>query len=178
MKDSNINFHLMSAFKGAMEFFTSQAKKRTNTFRLMEGMVIVDYACGPGYYAIEYAKVVGNCGKVYAVDIQPIAVKSIQQKSAKLGIHNIEAILATGYVCPLKNEVADIVTALDVFFMIDDPTAFLNELSRISKPNGILILDDGHQSRIKTKEKLRQANIWEIAEETKDHIKCRKIFLN
>ena len=99
-----------------------------------------------------------------------LAVKAVEKKAAKFGLRNIEAKLANGYDSSLKTGTADVVSALDVFSAIENSTAFLTELGRICKPDGILILDDGHQSREKTKEKLRQANVWEIVEETKGHL--------
>jgi len=40
-------------------------------------------------------------------------------------------------------------------------------LSRISKEDAILVIDDGHQSRKTTKEKIENAGIWKIIEEKK-----------
>ena len=138
-------------------------------------MTIVDYACGSGQYAVEYAKIVGNQGKVYAVDINPLAFKESIERAESSGLHNIEIRLANGFDSTLETGIADVVTALDVFFMIENPADFLAELNRICKPDGILIIDDGHQPRSKTIEILYQINIWEIFEETRDHLKCKKI---
>jgi hypothetical protein len=51
----------------------------------------------------------------------------------------------------------------------------LKELGRILKPDGTLVMDDGHQSRVMTKKKLKDAGIFKIVEESKNHLKCRKI---
>lgn len=61
-----------------------------------------------------------------------------------------------------------------MFFKIKDHKSFLQELSRISKENAILVIDDGHQSRKTTKEKIRSVGVWTIIEEKKDHLKCTK----
>ena len=172
---SGINFRIMSALMWIAEFFTGYKKKKARKFGLEEGMTVVDYACGPGWFTMEYAKIVGSPGKVYAIDIHPLAVKAVEQKSAKLGLCNVEARQVRGYDSTLETGIADVVSALDVFFMIENPAAFLTELSRICKQDGVLILDDGHQSRKKTKEKLQQANLWEIIEETRHWLKCKKI---
>lgn len=172
---SDSHFRIMNAFINVVEFFAKTKQKRARTFGLKEGMTVVDYACGSGWYTLEYSKIVGTYGKVYAVDIHPLAVKAINQKSAKLGLCNVEAKLARGYDSTLEMGIADVVTALDVFFKIENPAAFLTELSRICKPDGVLIIDDGHQSRTETKEKLRQANVWVIMEESKTLLKCRQV---
>jgi ubiquinone/menaquinone biosynthesis C-methylase UbiE len=69
------------------------------------------------------------------------------------------------------------VIALDMFFMIENPNDFLNELYRILKKDGILVIDDGHQSRKKTKRKVMDSGIWEIVEERKDCLMCMKVLI-
>jgi len=41
------------------------------------------------------------------------------------------------------------------------------------KKDGVLIIDDGHQSRKETKGKINGSGIWTIAVETRDHLKCK-----
>jgi ubiquinone/menaquinone biosynthesis C-methylase UbiE len=60
-----------------------------------------------------------------------------------------------------------------MFFAIRDQKAFLGELKRITKPTGMLVIDDGHQPRSTTKEQIAAAGGWKIVDETKDHITCR-----
>ena len=60
-----------------------------------------------------------------------------------------------------------------MFFVIKNPTAFLRELKRIAKPDGVLVIDDGHQSREETLRKIEASGHWVVFEESKDHLKCR-----
>ena len=41
------------------------------------GFYILDYGCGAGSYTIPAAQLVGNSGKVYALDIHPLAVQRV-----------------------------------------------------------------------------------------------------
>ncbi len=70
---------------------------------------------------------------------------------------------------------ADVVYALDMFHMIEQPNEFLTELSRLVKRDGTIIIEDGHQPRTETIQKIEQSGILRIFEETKSHVKCRKI---
>lgn len=168
-------FRAMSLVMRIGEWIYPFARKRTQTFPIKPGMTVVDYACGPGRYTMEFAKRVGHEGKVVAVDIQALGLQAIEKKAESQGIKNIKTQLAKGYDSALEPEMADIVFALDVFFMIENPTEFLRELRRICKNDGILILDDGHQSRAATKRKLAESNAWRIAEETRGFLKCVKL---
>jgi DNA-binding CsgD family transcriptional regulator len=62
-----------------------------------------------------------------------------------------------------------------MFFSVRQPAVFLKELHRITKPEGMLVLDDGHQRRATTKEKLLSSGYWQIVEETRDHLKCKPV---
>jgi ubiquinone/menaquinone biosynthesis C-methylase UbiE len=60
-----------------------------------------------------------------------------------------------------------------MFHMVSNPNGFLQELHRLIKPGGILYLEDGHQPRSLTREKIMNSGSWEIQEETKTFIKCK-----
>lgn len=179
MKDSELmsdrGFKLMNFTFKIIDFFFPYVNKRAKTFGIKEGMTIIDYGCGPGRYTVPFAKLVGKRGKVIAVDIKDIALRELEKKIKKYDINNVEVKLAKGYESKIESGIADMVFAIDMFFKIKDPKMFLQELGRIGKKNAVLVIDDGHQSRKTTKEKIRNADIWEIIEEKKDHLKCKKI---
>ena len=172
-KMSNTSFKMMNWTFKVIDFFYPYIKKRIKKFGLEEGMTVVDYGCGPGRYSIEFAKLVGEKGKVYAVDIHELAIEAVKRKTKKMGLRNVEPILVSGYDSNIPSNTADVVCAIDMFFIIKNPTEFLGELRRITKNDGTLIIDDGHQSRSVTKEKLLDSGLWNIYEETSDHLKCK-----
>jgi len=45
-----------------------------------EGMKVLDVGCGPGFFSVELAKMVGTNGKVYAVDLQEGMLQKLQNK--------------------------------------------------------------------------------------------------
>lgn len=60
-----------------------------------------------------------------------------------------------------------------MFFAIRQPTEFLAELKRLVKPDGLLVIDDGHQPRKVTRQKILDSGLWKIEVDTKDHLECR-----
>lgn len=172
---SNTSFKFMNLTFKIMDFIHPYIQKRVKTFGIKKGMTVVDYGCGPGRYTTELSKLVGEEGTVYGADIHEMALDTVQKKIGSMGLKNVETVLVKGYSCPLPNGIADKVCALDMFFMIQDPTTFLGELKRITKPEGMLIIDDGHQKRAKTKKKIMNSGHWKIFEESKDHLKCKPV---
>jgi ubiquinone/menaquinone biosynthesis C-methylase UbiE len=148
-------------------------ERRAKTFGIQPGMTVVDYGCGPGRYTTRFARLVGEVGRVYAVDIHDLAIRVVRRKIARLGLVNVTPALVSGYDSGLPDDCADVVCAIDMFFGIKRPTQFLTELRRIAKPEGMLVIDDGHQPRAETKRKIVESGQWAIIEETKDHLRCR-----
>ncbi|UUX91973.1 class I SAM-dependent methyltransferase [Methanoplanus endosymbiosus] len=65
-----------------------------------------------------------------------------------------------------------LIYALDMFHAVDDPKAFLTELHRVVKPDGVLIIDSGHQPVEDAKEKIVSSGLWEITEERDIFMRC------
>jgi ubiquinone/menaquinone biosynthesis C-methylase UbiE len=145
------------------------------TLGIQQGFTLIDYGCGPGSYINKTSELVGTEGTVYAVDIHELAIQAVRKRIGKCQLSNVEPLLATGYSCPLNEQVADVILALDMFHMIEEPMAFLKELHRLLKRDGFLIIDDGHQSRDEAKAKIKKTNIWNIESENKKYLKCRPI---
>jgi ubiquinone/menaquinone biosynthesis C-methylase UbiE len=170
---SDLSFKMMLWLFKIIDLIYPSVDKRAKTFGICEGMTIVDYGCGPGRYTTRFARLVGPGGKVYAVDVQELALETVKNKAAREGLGNIATSLAKGYDSGLPDRVADMVFALDMFFSVREPTLFLTELRRILKPDGVLIIDDGHQPRATTKRKIVESRQWNIVAESADHLTCR-----
>jgi ubiquinone/menaquinone biosynthesis C-methylase UbiE len=170
---SNTSFRLMRFLFKVIDFFYPHVDRRIPSFGLRPGMVVVDYGCGPGRYTVRFACIVGEAGRVYAVDVQELAIATVEKEMARRGLTNVVPLLAHGYDSGVPDHVADVVCALDMFFSVAQPTLFLAELKRIAKPVGVLIIDDGHQPRAVTREHILASGCWTIAEETPDHLTCR-----
>lgn len=170
---SKTSFRMMLVLFNVIDFFYPHVAKRARRFGITEGMTVVDYGCGPGRYAVNFAALVGENGKVYALDIHPLAIETVRKRTAKRNIRNVQAVMTEGYNSTLPDETADVVCAIDMFFIIKSPGDFLAEIRRIVKKTGVLVIDDGHQSRRVTKRKILDSGLWDIFEETRDHLKCR-----
>jgi len=107
------------------------------------GFKVLDYGCGPGGHSIAAAELVGEQGKVYALDIHPLALEAVEKVAAEKHLANIETIqsaCATG----LDAESLDMVMLYDIFHMLGDQKEVLRELHRVLKPDAILSMDDHH----------------------------------
>ena len=55
------------------------------------GQVVADLGCGRGYCTLALAELVGQEGKVYAVDLDNKCIQTLEKKAKKAGCQNIEA---------------------------------------------------------------------------------------
>ncbi len=109
------------------------------------GMVVMELGCGSGSFTTFVARVVGEQGKVYAVDIQPEMLVQLKRKLAKIenqDITNIELKEASAYNLPFEDESLDLVYMVAVLMEIPDRGRALQEMKRILKPGGILAVTE------------------------------------
>ena len=139
---SDIWFRLM-----ALEFkIRDYRNPRMNILKevgIKQGFHLLDFGCGPGGYVLPASKLVGETGKVYALDVTPLAIKMVNNITEKNDLKNVQTILsdcATG----LPNESLDVAMLYDVLHGLEDKEAVLKELHRVLKYNGLLSFSDHH----------------------------------
>ncbi len=139
---SNFDFQFMSLGYQFRDFFLPR-KNILGEVGIKPGFHVLDYGCGPGGYIIPLAELVGKSGKVYALDIHPLAIRKVQDIASKKRLANVETILSdcqTG----LPDNTLDVVLLYDAFHHLSDPDVVLKELHRVLKPDGILSFSDHH----------------------------------
>lgn len=103
-----------------------------------KGHVVADLGCGWGYYSFVLAGLVGAEGKVFAIDLDETCIKSIQKKTAKKGIHNIDArAVSAARLGFIDDQSVDLVFANGLLCsMSEDRQLAVSEMKRILKPAG------------------------------------------
>ena len=165
----DIAFRAMSFLFVLRDIFTPFDRK-VGSFGIKNGHTVIDYGCGPGSYLKKTSVLAGPGGMVFAADIHDLAIESAGKRIKKQGLKNVKPVKISGYQCPIPDNTADIIYALDMFHMVKEPELFLAELRRLVKKTGRLIIDDGHQPREKSLRKINDSGLWDIAENRKGWI--------
>ncbi len=104
------------------------------------GMTVLDFGCGPGFVTVELAKMVGPSGRVIAVDVQDGMLRKLKEKVAGTDLESRVKI----HKCDERrigvSEQVDIVVAFWVFHELPDQKSILDEIRKILKDKGLLIL--------------------------------------
>ncbi len=112
---------------------------------LAEGQTFVDLGCGPGFFTLPAASIVGPEGKAYAVDIKQELLDMVTERAAARGMYNLIIVRSSGTSVPLDDAFADFVMCSLVVHYFSDTSAreaFLEDVSRVLKPGGKLLLID------------------------------------
>jgi ubiquinone/menaquinone biosynthesis C-methylase UbiE len=139
---SNLTFNGMSLVFKVRDLF-SPRRHVLEEAGLRPGDRVLDYGCGPGAYVPDAADMVGRSGKVYALDMHPLAIKRVRAIARRRGLANVETIQSdrrTG----LPSECLDVVLLYDVFHALEKPRAVLAELYRVLKAKGTVSFSDHH----------------------------------
>lgn len=120
-------------------------EERLRATGLRHGQVVLDYGCGVGSYSLPAARLVAKEGKVYALDIHPLAIEAVAKRARKEGLENLETIHSAGDT-GLPDGSIDVVLLYDVLHMVPDRQALLRELYRILKPGGQLLVKPDHMT--------------------------------
>ena len=122
----------------------SQALEVLERIGIRRGQTVLDFGCGSGTYAIPAANIVGEQGRVHALDKDKEALDELMQKAESAGLKNIERMDTSGELgIELTDESVDVVLLFDVFHpfyfpQADDRGRLLGEIYRIMKPSAFL----------------------------------------
>jgi ubiquinone/menaquinone biosynthesis C-methylase UbiE len=125
------------------------------------GQTVLDLGCGSGTFTIAMAKMVGEDGKVIAVDVQDEMLQMVRKKAAKEGL---ESRIITHRSNPDRIGISDKVDFVLAFYMIHEvPNVdrFLREIVSLLKPKGKLLIVEPklHVSALSFKRTLEAAQL-------------------
>ncbi|MCI0358290.1 MAG: class I SAM-dependent methyltransferase [Planctomycetaceae bacterium] len=105
-----------------------------------QGMAICDMGCGNGFYSLQLAKMTGESGHVYGIDIQPEMLKMLNDRADAAGIRNISPILGTFTDPRLPKGKIDMILLVDVYHEFSHPEQMLAAMRESLSPDGVCVL--------------------------------------
>lgn len=104
------------------------------------GMTVLDVGCGVGWFSIPMARMVGNGGKVIAVDLQQQMLDMLRRRADKAGV---SACIET-HKCEQDRLGIDVEADFAIVFAmlheVPDQRRLLSEIHACLKPSGRLLL--------------------------------------
>ena len=106
------------------------------------GQVVADLGCGPGYFALPLAKLVGHGGKVFAVDFDQKAIERVRKKVSDARLEDVVEswVSSAAELGFIPNDSVDFVLGAEVLCCLEDHSGALAQIKRILKPEGTAYL--------------------------------------
>lgn len=115
---------------------------------------VLDLACGPGIVTTALAPYAGN---VVALDLTPTMVSRAQQRSREAGLSNVHCGLGLAEALPFPDETFDVIVNRSALHHFPHPEAALEEMARVLRPSGRLVISDVVSSDIDDESALHNA---------------------
>ena len=106
------------------------------------GMTVLEPGPGMGFFTLELARLVGNSGRVIAVDIQPRMLDGLRRRASKAGVLDrldIRRALPDSLGLTDLTAVVDFTLAFAVVHELPAAAPFFQEVARVSKPGARLL---------------------------------------
>jgi ubiquinone/menaquinone biosynthesis C-methylase UbiE len=108
---------------------------------LEKGMTLADLGCGPGFFALPAGSIVGNDGRVYAVDSDRTMLDHLDDniKKSRIETKIIKVIESDVSNTGIPSGSVDIAFFANILHDINDKKPFFAEIKRICKPGAKVV---------------------------------------
>jgi len=107
---------------------------------IREGMVALDMGCGPGFFTLPMAQLVGRTGHVIAVDLQEGMLEKVRSKIAGTELKDRIVLQLCGVDTIGVVEPVDFVLLFYLVHEIPDKERFFAEIAGMLKPAGKILM--------------------------------------
>ena len=128
-------------YTGDLSIFDTPGRdQRLQVNRVMDllgitpGKTVADIGAGSGWFTVRAARRVTDTGTVYAVDINPEAIRYIRDRAAKEHLANVKTILSHPDNAGLPADSIDAVLLLKAYHEVAQPIVLLRNLRASLKP--------------------------------------------
>jgi len=114
--------------------------KQLRAAGIKKGQRVLEVGCGPGFFTVPAAELVGPDGCVFAIDIHPMAIKAVERKLSRASLSNVKLALVSAADTGLPAESIDVAFLFGVAHALPMDKV-LPEMHRVLKPGGILAVE-------------------------------------
>ena len=109
---------------------------------LIAGDKVLDYGCGPGFFTLDIAQLVGDSGIVYAADLQDGMLEKVRKKISSTGIQSRIKIHKCEESAIRLNDTVDFILAFYMIHEVVNQDEIFLEFKQILNPKGkVLIIE-------------------------------------
>jgi ubiquinone/menaquinone biosynthesis C-methylase UbiE len=135
------NFESMAFVHDTLYSIFRDPHKVLNSAGIRQGQRVLEVGCGPGFFTVPAARMVGEKGNVVALDINPLAIERVQRKIAKENVKNVKTMVVDAAETGLPAKSFDLIFLFGFSHNRGNMTKIWVELHRLLKTEGILAVE-------------------------------------
>jgi len=148
---NRVSFRMMAFYHETLYGMFRDPYEVLEAAGLQEGQNVLEVGCGPGFFTIPAAEIVGDEGGLQAIDINPVAVEYVKEKIKDSSINNVKVKLENAAQTEFPAEEFDLVFVFGLARVKEGSLDEVwGEVARILKPDGVLSVE----GRVSPPEKL------------------------
>lgn len=117
-----------------------------------EGMNVLDIGCGPGFFSVELAKMVGSSGRVIAADLQEGMLEKFRAKIRGTGLEGRIRFVKCEQDRINVTDPVDFILAFYVVHEVPDKSSFFRQLHGLLRDHGVCLLVEPKLFHVSRKE--------------------------
>ena len=139
----------MSSLLEAIKWRHGHPEVRLAEVGVARGMKVADVGAGYGFFVFPAADMVGQQGKVYAVEPDPRRAEDISRTARDKGAQNVKVLKAKAEdMKEIPSGEVDLAISMSSFHHFSDKGKALLEIRRIVKPGGLIHIRDVKAGRL------------------------------
>jgi ubiquinone/menaquinone biosynthesis C-methylase UbiE len=107
---------------------------------LKAGEIMADIGCGIGYFTFPASRIVGDKGKVYAMDITDEMLQEIEAGKKNYNLTHVETVKTAEYDLKLESSLVSFAFICNVLHEVEDLDRLIGEIRRILTAEGHLVV--------------------------------------
>lgn len=111
-----------------------------DALEIKRGQTIADLGAGSGYYSFRIAPLVGEDGKVLAIDVEPRMLRIVSERAKRDRVANVFTVLSTASDPNLPANSVDLLFMVDVYHELEFPLEMMLKVREALKPGGRVAL--------------------------------------
>jgi predicted methyltransferase len=143
-----------------------QPERIVDVIGLRPGMTVGEAGASYGYFTFKMSRRVGPTGMVYANDIAPGALESIEKRFASEKVGNIKTVLGEEVDPRFPRNDLDMIVVFDCLFEFSQQALWMTNARKYLKPGGRLVIVDPDRSKLASAHFLSRQQIHDFARES------------
>ncbi|HUL42788.1 MAG TPA: class I SAM-dependent methyltransferase [Bacteroidota bacterium] len=119
---------------------------------IKEGLTVLDVGCGPGFFSIEIARMVGPRGRVIAADLQDGMLELVQNKIRGTELEHRLKLVRCGKDKINVTDRVDLIVAFYMVHEVPDKVGLFKQFRDVLKPQGKVFLVEPKLFHVSRKE--------------------------